>query len=180
VDSVHCPGCGAVVRPKQSWCSLCYRDLSPAKPLVTASQTGAPTIAKNLIDADIAGNRATNIAGIPRPASPSSQESLTPDAGPGSGGVDLSKASDADSELKDARKAWPCSCGTDVVFDADSCPTCGRAFLGELRGQNAPQRRGPAWLSAYLDASRPVRLAIAGVIASLVAFAIPGFIALFG
>jgi hypothetical protein len=149
--------------------------------LVTASQTGAPTIANNPIDGDIAGNRATNIAGIPRPASPPSRESLTPDARQGSDGVDLSEASDADSELKDARKAWPCSCGTDVAFDVDVCPTCGRAFLGELRGLDAaPQRQGLAWLSAYLNASRSVRLAIAAVIASLVAFAIPGFLALFG
>jgi hypothetical protein len=60
------------------------------------------------------------------------------------------------------------------------CPACGRTFLGELRGLDAPRRRGPAWLSAYLDASRAVRLGIAGLIAFVVAFAIPGFFALFG
>jgi hypothetical protein len=180
VDSVHCPGCGAVVRPKESWCSLCYRDLSPAKPLVTASQTGAPAIATNLIDADIAGNRATNIAGIPRPASPSSQESLAPATDQRPIGVDLKKDSEADSRLNDARKAWPCSCGTDVAFEVAMCPTCGRTFLGELRGIDDPQRRGPAWLSTYLDASRSIRLAIAGTFALLVAIAIPGLIALFG
>jgi len=148
--------------------------------LVTASQTGSPSNAPNPIDADIAGNRATNIAGIPRPASPSSQESMTPTADRGARGVDLSKDTAVDEESGDARKAWPCSCGNDVAFDVDMCPECGRTFLGGLRGRDAPQRRGPALLSAYFDASRSVRLAIAGTFALVVAFAIPGFLALFG
>jgi hypothetical protein len=187
VDSVHCPSCGAVVRPKESWCSLCYQDLNPAKPLVSASQSGSPNAATNLNESQTPGDRATNIAGIPRPASPPAQESHAPSIDHEPLGVDLSKDSvDLDQETApgdeadESRKAWPCSCGTDVAFDVDMCPVCGRTFLGDLRGVDAPHRRGPAWLRAYLDASRSVRLAIAGSLAFLVAFAIPGFLALFG
>ena len=115
---------------------------------------------------------ATNIAGIPRPSSPLAQES-----------IDIAESLGvADSLLTgdEPRKAWPCSCGNEVAFDVDACPECGRAFLGELRGLDAPAISGPSWLGAYLEASRGMRLSIAVLIALLVAVGIPGMLILFG
>jgi hypothetical protein len=117
-------------------------------------------------------NLATNIAGIPRPSSPLAQESL--DIAESLGVADALLAPD------DSRKAWPCSCGNEVGFDVDSCPECGRAFLEELRGLEARERTGPPWLVAYLEASRAMRLSIAGMIALLVAVGIPSLLILFG
>ena len=131
-----------------------------------------PTIASNLIDADSAAPRAINIAGIPRPSSPSAQESL--DFG------DDFPVVDAALDRDDAEKAWPCSCGNAVAFDVDTCPECGNGFLAELRAADAPRHSGPAWMSPYLEASRTIRLAIAAAFALTVAVGIPGLLALFG
>jgi hypothetical protein len=161
VDSMQCPGCGAAVRPKESWCSLCYRDLRPAKPAVSApaevAGTAGALIKTNLMDADVL--TAELSAAIPRPTAAASDESL-PDG--------------------ERPKTWPCACGEAVPIDADACPTCGRAFLNELRGLDAPHRRGPQWLTTYLQASRGIRLAIAGMIGAAIALGIPGLLALFG
>jgi hypothetical protein len=143
--------------------------LRPVEPLVVASQSGTPAFSSNLIDADKTASRAMNIAGIPRPSSPSSQESLLVSD---SGEID-------EHDDEELTKFWPCTCGTDVPLAVEMCPSCGSAFLSELRGADAPQRRGPSWLSAYLDAARPVRLAIAGAVAFAIAVGIPGFLMLF-
>jgi hypothetical protein len=171
VDSVHCPACGAAVRAKESWCSLCYQDLRPQEPLVATSKSGLPAIASNLIEVDSTAPRAINIAGIPRPSSPSAQESL--DFGDGF------PVGDAELDRDDVEKAWPCSCGNAVAFDIDTCPECGNGFLAELRVADAPHHSGPAWMSSYLEASRTIRLAIAAAFALTVAIGIPGLLALF-
>jgi predicted amidophosphoribosyltransferase len=170
VDSLQCPGCGAAVRPKESWCSLCYRDLRPAEQIVSAapaqqvdgaslSETGP--IKQNLIKTNLLEvhvEPAELSAVIPRPASAAEGESL-PEGEPA--------------------KSWPCTCGEHVAIDRDFCPTCGRTFLNELRGLEAPGKTGPQWLSSYLEASRAMRLAIAGGIAAVIALGIPGLLALF-
>jgi hypothetical protein len=159
------------VRPKEFWCSLCYQDLRPQEPLVATSSRNMPTSASPVIDVDSSPRRAINIAGIPHPSSQSAQESL--DFGDGF------PLGDGESDRDDAQKAWPCSCGTDVPFDIDICPECGSGFLAELRGVDAPERSGPAWMATYLRASRTMRLTVAAVFALAVAVGIPVLLALF-
>jgi hypothetical protein len=139
--------------------------------MVAASQLGSPAFSSNLIDADNPDSRAMNIAGIPRPSTPSSQESLHSDT---SGGDEVEESGD-----DEPRKFWPCICGAEVPLAVGTCPACGSAFLSELRGMDDPKRSGSSLVSAYLDASRPVRLAIAGTFAFVVAAGVPGILMLF-
>jgi hypothetical protein len=165
------------VRPKESWCSLCYRDLRPQEPLVATSSSATSANGSSSIEADTGPRRAINIAGIPRPSSPSAQESL--DFGDGFPAGDVAELDRDDATDSDVKKAWPCRCGNEVPFDIDTCPECGNGFLAELRGADAPKHSGPAWLTAYLEASRTMRLSVAAAFALAVAVGIPGLLALF-
>jgi hypothetical protein len=77
---------------------------------------------------------------------------------------------------------WPCACGNEVEFDQDTCPVCGSAFLGDLRGEAVGRHRGASkgpfaerWAS-----SRAFRFIAAGVIALLIAVVIPVLLTLLG
>jgi hypothetical protein len=180
VENARCPGCGAAVRPQASWCSLCYLGLRVTSQLVGAAQDapGSVGIAAPLVDAALepaAGRRN--------------------DAGTGSGDngdiaeadvVDDRRASAAQAAADPAPSAaaghWPCTCGTEVAFDHDTCPVCGAAFLGDLRGDGGGRHRqdgGRAHLG-WLPRSHRLRVGLAAFVAVLIAVLGPVLLALVG
>jgi hypothetical protein len=76
-----------------------------------------------------------------------------------------------------ADPVWPCQCGTLVPMAESSCPSCGRAFLGDLSSTATPRHRtgGGRW-----PTSRAASLLLAGVIALVLAVGLPLLLALLG
>jgi hypothetical protein len=76
-----------------------------------------------------------------------------------------------------AEMRWPCGCGAAVTLNQATCPACGSEFLGALRADGGRHRRGAGGPRIR---SRAARLSLAGLLALVLAVAIPLLLALVG
>jgi hypothetical protein len=160
------------VRAGAPWCSLCYLDLRatsrlvsvPAArqsgegrvsaPLVEAALEPGPANWSTLADAEVVDAEFVDAEFVESPQGPA------PATGP----------SDADVR-------WPCGCGAEVTLNQPTCPACGSEFLGALRNEGGRHRRGA---DGPRIRSRAARLSLAGLLALVLAVAIPVLLALVG
>lgn len=102
MDQAHCSGCGAALAANAPWCTLCFTPVRVPEPVV-AAPAAAPVAAPLVAD--------------PAPVRDAPAHPLYPPVTP--------RAAAEASE-----RSWPCqACRQQVPMSADSCPSCGAAFL---------------------------------------------------
>ncbi len=183
METARCPGCGASVRPKAAWCSLCYYDLRGG--LDTGSRLASATASQRsgaapLVDAAVE----------PGPVQLSATAAFG-DAIEDAEIVEADPAAQAAEGDAAARSgSWPCSCGTLVALAVNECPACGRPFLADLRVSaevaglpgldNGRHRRRGGRFVQRLHASRALRLSLGALVAVVIAVLVPTVISLLG